>query len=82
MLKLSIRRCCQPASRLAAQSGSVGRLSRTSIDEGVRWKTKSSPAPAPRCGTHCTAVAPVPITPTRLPARPVSPPSEVPPVYS
>ena len=41
MLKLSMRRCCQPGSRLAAHSGSVGRLSRTSIDDGVRWKTYS-----------------------------------------
>ena len=50
MLKLSIRRCCQPGSRLAAHSGSVGRLSRTSIDDGVRWNTYSCSAAAPRCG--------------------------------
>ena len=39
MLKLSMRACCQPGSRLDAHSGSVGRLARTSIDDGVRWKT-------------------------------------------
>ncbi len=39
VLKLSIRCCCQPGAREAAQSGSVGRLLRTSMDEGVRWKT-------------------------------------------
>ena len=71
LLKFSMRRSCQPGSRLAAHSGSVGRLSRTSIDDGVRWNTYSCCAPAPRCGTHCTAVAPVPMMPTRLSARPV-----------
>ena len=39
VLKLSIRCCCQPGCRLAAQAGSVGPLLRTSTDEGVRWKT-------------------------------------------
>ena len=39
MLKFSIRRFCQPGSSAAAQSGSVGRLPRTSTDDGVRWKT-------------------------------------------
>ena len=39
LLKFSIRRCCQPGSSDAAHSGSVGRLLRTSIDDGVRWKT-------------------------------------------
>ena len=38
-LKLSMRSCCQPGRSDWAQSGSVGRLLRTSIDEGVRWKT-------------------------------------------
>ena len=71
LLKFSIRRSCQPGSRLAAHSGSVGRLSRTSIDDGVRWKTNNSFAPAPTCGTHWTAVAPVPMMPTRLSARPI-----------
>ena len=39
VLKLSIRSCCQPGCRLAAHSGSVGRLARTSIELGVRWNT-------------------------------------------
>jgi hypothetical protein len=39
LLKFSLRRCCQPGSRLAAHSGSVGRLPRTSIEDGVRWNT-------------------------------------------
>ena len=37
--KFTLRSLCQPGRRLAAHSGSVGRLPRTSIDEGVRWKT-------------------------------------------
>ena len=39
MLKLSIRRCCQPGFSDAAHSGSVSALLRTSTDDGVRWKT-------------------------------------------
>ena len=41
MLKLSMRCCCQPGSQALAHSGSVGRFARTSIDDGVRWKTYS-----------------------------------------
>jgi hypothetical protein len=42
--KLSSQRCCQPGASVANQSGSIGRrLLRTSIDDGVRWKTNSSP---------------------------------------
>ena len=38
--KFSSQRCCQPGVAISAnQSGSVGRLSRTSTDDGVRWKT-------------------------------------------
>ena len=51
-VKFSIRSRCQPGSRAAAHEGSVGRFARTSMDEGVRWKTKSSPAEAATWGTH------------------------------
>ena len=37
--KLSIRAFCQPGSRPSAKDGSVGRLPRTPIADGVRWKT-------------------------------------------
>ena len=57
-----------PARASANHSGSVGWLLRTSIDDGVRWNTYSSPAARARCGMHCTAVAPVPMMPTRLSA--------------
>ena len=80
VVKLCMRSRCQPGCRLLTQSGSVGRSLRTSTDDGVRWKTNNSFAPSPRCGTHCTAVAPVPMMPTRLSARPVRPPIELPPV--
>ena len=66
-----MRRRCQPDSNDFAQSGSVGRFARTSIDDGVRWNRYSCFALAPTCGTHCTAVAPVPMMPTRLSFRPV-----------
>ena len=33
------RACCQPGFSRAAHSGSVGRSSRMSMPEGVRWKT-------------------------------------------
>ena len=46
--------CCQPGSSVANQSGSIGWLLRTSIDDGVRWNTYSSPRVAgERAG--CTA---------------------------
>ena len=35
----SRRWACQPGSRVAAHSGSVSQSSRTSMDDGVRWKT-------------------------------------------
>ena len=38
-VKFSVRFFCQPGSREAAQASSVGRLARTSMDDGVRWKT-------------------------------------------
>ena len=79
-VKFSILSRCQPGSSEAAQSGSVGRFARTSMEEGVRWKTNSSAADAATCGITCTAVAPVPMMPTRLSARPSSPPFESPPV--
>ena len=68
-VKFSSQRCCQPGVAIPAnQSGSIGALARTSTDEGVRWKTKSSLQARARCGTHCTAVAPVPMMATRLSA--------------
>ena len=60
---------CQSGGRCAAHSGSVGQSSRTSIDDGVRWKTYSSLAALPRLGTTCTALAPVPMIPTTLSPR-------------
>jgi hypothetical protein len=44
----------------------VGQSSRTSIEDGVRWKTVSCFAFAASSGTACTAVAPVPMMPTAL----------------
>ncbi len=39
-MKFSSQRSCQPGvATLANQSGSIGRLPRTSTDDGVRWKT-------------------------------------------
>ena len=39
-VKFSSQRCCQPGVAISANhSGSVGALSRTSTDDGVRWKT-------------------------------------------
>jgi hypothetical protein len=68
-VKFASQRCCQPGCAISANHpGSVGRLSRTSTDDGVRWKTYSSSHARARCGTHCTAVAPVPMMATRLPA--------------
>ena len=79
-VKFSILRRCQPGSREDAQEGSVGRLARTSMDEGVRWKRKSCAAEAATCGTTWTAVAPVPMMPTRLSCRPTRFPFESPPL--
>ena len=62
-------RFCQPGSSVANHSGSIGWLLRTSIDDGVRWNTYSSCASRASGGMHCTAVAPVPMMPTRLSAR-------------
>nr|WP_229022979.1 hypothetical protein [Actinomarinicola tropica] len=71
-VKFSSQRFCQPGvAMLANHSGSVGALPRTSTDEGVRWNTYSSAASRATWGTHCTAVAPVPMMATRLSARPV-----------
>ena len=81
-VKFSSHRCCQPGVAMVSNHArSVGELSRTSTEEGVRWKTKTCPAAFARWGTHCTAVAPVPIMPTRLSASLViGAPSGVPPV--
>ena len=68
-VKFSSQRCCQPGVAIPAnQSGSIGWLPRTSTEDGVRWNTYSSRASLARCGTHWTAVAPVPMMPTRLSA--------------
>ena len=37
--KFSIRACCQPGTKPWAKSGSVGRLPRSPIADGVRWNT-------------------------------------------
>ena len=44
------RFACQPGFSFAAHSGSVSQSSLMSIDDGVRWKTYSSFAFAPRFG--------------------------------
>ena len=80
IVKFSMRSFCQPGARPAAQDRSVGRLPRTSMEEGVRWKTWSSAAASATWGTTCTAVAPVPMIATRLSRRPVRSPFESPPV--
>jgi hypothetical protein len=69
--KLTIQRCCHPGSKSSNIAGSSGWFPRTSIEDGVRWKTRSSPASRARYGMACTAVAPVPMMPTRLWANPV-----------
>ena len=81
-VKFSSQRCCQPGVAIPAnQSGSIGWLSRTSTEDGVRWNTYSSRASLARCGTHWTAVAPVPMMPTRLSASlSIGAPAESPPV--
>ena len=81
-VKFSSQRCCQPGVAISANHpGSVGRLSRTSTEDGVRWKTYSSLHACARWGTHCTAVAPVPMIATRLSASPsIGAPSGSPPV--
>jgi hypothetical protein len=83
-VKLSSQRCCQPGVAISAnQSGSVGALARTSTELGVRWNTKSASQARARSGTHCTAVAPVPMMATRLsPRRSIGAPAGSPPVYS
>ena len=63
---LARRSACQPGSSVAAHAGSVSQSSRTSIDDGVRWKMYSSLLFSPSPGTAWTAVAPVPMMPTTL----------------
>jgi hypothetical protein len=81
-VKFSSQRRCQPGVAISAnQSGSVGRLSRTSTELGVRWNTNSRSQALARWGTHCTAVAPVPMTATRLsPSLSIGAPEASPPV--
>ena len=67
-IAFALRFACQPGSSEAAHWGSVSQSSLTSIDDGVRWKTYSSLHALARWGTHCTAVAPVPMMATRLSA--------------
>ena len=69
-VKLTIRSLCHPGGRLRYHSTSVGCWLRTPTALGVRWKTKSSSATRASWGTTCTAVAPVPMMPTRLPTSP------------
>ena len=81
-VKFSSHRCCHPGVAISAnQSGSIGWLLRMSTDDGVRWKTNSSPASRARCGMACTDVAPVPMMATRLSASlSIGAPSGSPPV--
>jgi len=80
--KFSSQRSCQPGVATSANhSGSIGWLSRTSTDDGVRWKTNNSPHARARYGTHWIEVAPVPMIATRLSARrSIGAPSGSPPV--
>ncbi|CAB5027408.1 unannotated protein [freshwater metagenome] len=68
-VKLTIRSACQPGGWDVNHSTSVGALLRTPTADGVRWNTNSSFAVFASCGTACTAVAPVPMMPTRLSRR-------------
>src|SRR5689334_2435859 len=81
--KFSSQRCCQPGVAIDVNhSGSIGRLPLVSTDDGVRWNTYSALQARDRCGTHCTDVAPVPMTATRLPASlSIGAPDGSPPVY-
>jgi len=81
-VKFSSQRRCHPGVATSAnQCGSIGWLSRTSTEDGVRWNTYSSRESRDRCGTHWTAVAPVPMMPTRWPASlRIGAPRESPPV--
>ena len=66
--KLSIRARCQPGSRPPAKSGSVGRLPRTPMADGVRWNTYTCFAASANGGTHWIPLAPVPMRATTLSA--------------
>jgi len=52
----------------------VSMLLRSKTTRGVRWKTCRLAATAATGATHCSAVAPVPMMPTRLSASPGRPP--------
>ena len=58
--------------QVSISSELVGRWSRTSIVDGVRWNTYSSLTTFANSGMTCTAVAPVPMMPTRLSCRSTS----------
>jgi hypothetical protein len=65
-VKFSSQRRCQPGVATSAnQCGSMGWLFRTSTEDGVRWNTRSSRQSLASRGTAWTAVAPVPMMPTR-----------------
>ncbi|CAB4802050.1 unannotated protein [freshwater metagenome] len=66
-VKFLMRSPCQPGFKLLNQFSSVGACPRYPTNAGVRWNTKSSSAASASRGTTCTAVAPVPMMPTRLP---------------
>ena len=70
----------KPGASEAPHSGSVGAFSRGATDDGVRWNTERCCACRATAGTTWIAVAPVPITATRLPSSPVRPPVASPPV--
>ena len=80
--KLFLLLLCHPGFWFESQSESVCWLFLISIEEGVLWKTYNFSALSPKWGTHCTAVAPVPITAIFLSFRRDKFPNELPPVYS
>ena len=71
-VKFSSQRCCQPGVATSAnQSGSMGWLSRTSTDGRRALEHVQFPGVPGQVRHDWTAVAPVPMSPTRLPASPV-----------
>ncbi|WP_218596953.1 hypothetical protein [Pseudonocardia oceani] len=65
---------------MSTQSCGVSRFPRYPTLDGVRWNTITCFAVFASSGTTWTAVAPVPMIPTRLSARPVIGRSKAPPV--
>ena len=55
-------------AKARCQNGEKAKSVRGSSQLGVRWNTLSRATSGAICGTNCTALAPLPITPTRCPA--------------